>query len=92
MLRHARRRRLFVAGGANAALDNNAAEARIAKYGCSASHAVDRKVVGPAYQDVAAKYKGDAIAAAKLVDKVRVVPAYGARSLCRRTRKLLTPT
>lgn len=62
---------LFVAGSANAALDNKAAEALMAKDGCSACHAVDKKVVGPAYQDVAAKYKGDATAAAKLVDKVK---------------------
>jgi cytochrome c len=29
-----------------------------AKYGCTACHAVDHKVVGPAFKDVAAKYKG----------------------------------
>lgn len=62
---------LFAAGGANAALDNKAAEALMTKDGCSACHAVDKKIVGPAYQDVAAKYKGDAGAAAKLVDKVK---------------------
>ncbi|MBT0570676.1 c-type cytochrome [Curvibacter sp. CHRR-16] len=37
---------------------------------CMACHAVDKKVVGPAYKDVAAKYKGDKTAAAKLVTKV----------------------
>lgn len=62
---------LFVAGGANAALDNQAAEALMKKDGCVACHAVDKKVIGPAYQDVAAKYKGDATAAAKLADKVK---------------------
>ena len=62
---------LFVAGGANAALDNKAAEELMKKDGCAACHAIDKKVVGPAYQDVAAKYKGDASAAAKLVDKVK---------------------
>jgi cytochrome c len=41
------------------------------KNGCTACHAIDKKVVGPAYQDVAAKYKGDASAAAKLQDKVK---------------------
>jgi cytochrome c len=41
------------------------------KYGCSACHAVDKKIVGPAYQDVAAKYKGDKDAPAKLVQKVK---------------------
>ncbi|HNI83375.1 MAG TPA: cytochrome C', partial [Rhodocyclaceae bacterium] len=37
---------------------------------CLACHAVDKKVVGPAYKDVAAKYKGDKTAEAKLVEKV----------------------
>ena len=41
------------------------------KNGCTACHAIDKKVIGPAYQDVAAKYKGDAGAAAKLADKVK---------------------
>ena len=38
---------------------------------CMGCHAVDRKLVGPAYKDVAAKYKGDAGAEAKLIKKVR---------------------
>lgn len=37
---------------------------------CMACHAVDKKLVGPAYKDVAAKYKGDKTAADKLVTKV----------------------
>jgi len=41
------------------------------KYNCTACHAVDKKLVGPAYQDVAAKHKGDAGAVAKLVEKVK---------------------
>jgi len=60
-----------VASGASAALDNKAAEELMKKDGCAACHAIDKKVIGPAYQDVAAKYRGDATAAAKLVDKVR---------------------
>jgi cytochrome c len=32
---------------------------------------VDKKVVGPAYQEVAAKYRGDKTAEAKLVEKVK---------------------
>jgi cytochrome c len=62
---------LFVAGGANAALDNKAAEDLMKKDGCAACHAIDKKVIGPAYQEVATKYKGDAGAAAKLADKVK---------------------
>jgi cytochrome c len=41
------------------------------KAGCMACHAKDKKVVGPAYQDVARKYKGQADAQAKLAAKVR---------------------
>jgi cytochrome c len=61
----------FAAGSAEAALDNNTAEAMMKKDGCAACHAVDKKVIGPAYQEVAAKYKGDAKAAAMLADKVK---------------------
>lgn len=38
---------------------------------CLACHQVATKVVGPSYQDVAAKYKGDKTAEAKLADKIR---------------------
>ena len=41
-----------------------------AKYGCTACHAVDHKVVGPAFKDVAAKYRGKDVEAA-LVEKVK---------------------
>jgi cytochrome c len=37
---------------------------------CMACHAVDKKLVGPAFKDVAAKYKGDKSAADKLAAKV----------------------
>jgi cytochrome c len=37
---------------------------------CMACHAVDKKLVGPAYKDVAAKYKGNKEAAEKLATKV----------------------
>jgi cytochrome c len=41
-----------------------------AKYGCTACHAVDHKVVGPAFKDVAAKYRGKDVEAT-LVEKVK---------------------
>lgn len=41
------------------------------KSGCLACHSVEKKVVGPAWKDVAAKYKGDAGAKARLVAKVQ---------------------
>src|SRR4051812_41558494 len=37
---------------------------------CMACHAVDKKVVGPAYKNVAAKYAGDKTAADKLAQKI----------------------
>ena len=38
---------------------------------CLACHAIDKKLVGPSYKDIAAKYKGDKNAQAMLVKKVR---------------------
>ena len=38
---------------------------------CMTCHAVDKKVIGPSFKDVAAKYKGDKGAEAKLVQKVK---------------------
>jgi cytochrome c len=40
------------------------------KKNCMACHAVDKKVVGPAYKDVAAKYAGQKDAIDKLAQKV----------------------
>jgi cytochrome c551/c552 len=56
---------------ASGPLDIAAGQALMQKDGCGACHAVDKKIVGPAYQDVAAKYKGDAGALAKLSQKVK---------------------
>ena len=41
------------------------------KNACTACHAIDKKLVGPAYKEVAAKYKGDAKAQAMLEEKVK---------------------
>jgi cytochrome c len=41
------------------------------KNACTACHAVDKKLVGPAYKDVANKYRGDAKAEAMLEEKVK---------------------
>jgi cytochrome c len=54
-----------------AAAPVQADEALAAKSGCLACHAVDKKVVGPSYQEVAAKYRGDKAAQAKLEKKVK---------------------
>jgi len=49
----------------------DAGEDLLKKSGCTACHAIDKKLVGPAYVEVAAKYKGDAGASAKLMEKVK---------------------
>ena len=38
---------------------------------CMACHAVDKKLVGPAYQDVAKKYAGQSDAEAKLMASIK---------------------
>ena len=41
------------------------------KKSCLACHAVDKKLVGPAYKEVAAKYAGQKDAATKLAEKIQ---------------------
>ena len=48
-----------------------ASEELAKKHACTACHGIDRKLVGPAYKDVASKYRGDAKAEASLVQKVK---------------------
>ncbi len=44
--------------------------ANVKKSGCMNCHAVEMKLVGPSYKDVAAKYKGDPTAEGKLLKKL----------------------
>jgi cytochrome c len=53
------------------ALDAAAAKALASKSACLACHAVDRKMVGPSYKDVAAKHKGQADAVAKVAARIK---------------------
>ncbi len=63
---------LIISAGLLASAGNAlASEALAKKYNCLACHAVDKKVIGPSYAEVAAKYKGDAGAEAKLIAKVK---------------------
>jgi cytochrome c len=39
--------------------------------GCLACHGIDRRVIGPAFRDVAARYKDQPGAAAQLLEKLR---------------------
>jgi cytochrome c len=57
--------------GLAVALPARAQEELAKKHGCLACHTTDKKLVGPSYKEVAAKYKGDKNAEAKLFDKVK---------------------
>ena len=46
-------------------------EALLKKHNCVACHQVDKKMVGPAYKDMAKKYKGQSGVAVKLAEKVK---------------------
>jgi len=56
---------------ATAATPEAAPTQLLTKYNCQGCHAVDKKLVGPAYKEVAAKYAGDGSALAKLEQKVK---------------------
>lgn len=49
----------------------SADQALAQKNACMSCHSVDKKVVGPAFKDVAKKYAGNKTAAAKLLAKVK---------------------
>jgi cytochrome c len=48
----------------------DATEDAMTKAGCMACHTKDKKLVGPAFKEIAAKYKGQDVTA-KLMEKVR---------------------
>jgi cytochrome c len=58
---------ILMAGQAQADAGADLAKAK----NCMSCHAIDKKLVGPAYKDVAAKYKGDKAAVEKLSAKVK---------------------
>jgi cytochrome c len=53
------------------ASDDAAADAAASKAACKTCHAVDKKIVGPSFQEIAKKYKGDPKAGAMLIERVR---------------------
>ena len=61
----------LITASANALADAKAAEALAKKDNCFVCHTLDTKLVGPSYKEVAAKYKGDKSAEAKLIEKVK---------------------
>ena len=62
---------IALAALAGVALPAAASEQLAKKHNCLACHTVDKKMVGPSYKDVAAKYRSDKGAAAKLAAKVK---------------------
>jgi len=62
---------LTLAAGWSVAPAALAAEALAKKHNCTACHAVDKKLVGPSYKDVAKKYAGQAGAEKTLAEKVK---------------------
>lgn len=63
---------LFIAGSTLAA-DMPA----FGKAKCGTCHAVDKKVIGPSYTDISAKYKGDADAVGKIAANITSGGAFG---------------
>ena len=53
-----------------AAASDDPLEKLLGAHGCVACHALDRRVVGPSFREVAAKYAGDAGAAERLAAKI----------------------
>ena len=62
---------VFALAGSILALPAQANEALAKKHMCLSCHQAATKLVGPSYKDVAAKYKADKTAEAKLYDKVK---------------------
>ena len=62
---------IFAVAAVVAALPARASEELAKKHACLACHTVDKKVVGPSYKDVAAKYRGDKAAETKLFESVK---------------------
>lgn len=61
----------MMAAGIVMAGQAHADEALAKAKNCMSCHAIDKKLVGPAYKEVAAKYKGDKAAPAALAAKIK---------------------
>ena len=60
-----------IAGFAAAPASAQSADDLLKKHACLSCHAVDKKLVGPAYKDVAAKYRGQKDAEKILAEKIK---------------------
>jgi cytochrome c len=63
--------RLVAAAAIAVSFSVNASDELAKKHACFACHTVDKKMVGPSYKDVAAKYRADKEAPAKLAAKIK---------------------
>jgi len=61
---------LLTATCATATMPAVADQALAASRNCMSCHNIDKKVVGPSYKDVAAKYRGDKAAPTRLASKI----------------------
>ena len=64
-------KRAVLVWGLIAAFPVAASDELAKKHACFACHTLDKKMVGPSYKDVAAKYRADKAAPAKLAEKVK---------------------
>lgn len=62
---------IFLMALAMAPITSFASLALAQKNSCTACHAVDKKLVGPAYSDVAKKYKGQKDAEATVINNIK---------------------
>ena len=66
----------------------SADQALAQKNACMSCHGVDKKIVGPAFKEIAAKYKGDAGAQASWSKRSRqAARVFGVRFRCRPARR-----
>jgi len=62
---------IVLSGTASATLSDSEATQLMQQHNCQACHAVDKKLVGPAFKDVAKKYATDSSAPEKLALKIK---------------------
>jgi cytochrome c len=62
---------LVLSGTASATISNSEATQLMQQHNCQACHAVDKKLVGPAFKDIAKKYATDSSAPEKLARKIK---------------------
>jgi cytochrome c len=60
-----------IAGLAAAPVSAQSADDLLKKHACLSCHAADKKLVGPSYKDVAAKYRGQKDVEKTLADKIK---------------------